>query len=83
MDRKGSVDRKDSVDIQRDSVDIDPRGSAEEGYRKSYTSQDKPEVLVGTPVREGHVNYLLMYDMLTGIRISVRLSKINEQGLSM
>lgn len=29
------------------------------------------EVLVGTPVKEGHVNYMLMYDMLTGIRISV------------
>ena len=31
----------------------------------------KKEVLVGTPVKEGHVNYMLMYDMLTGIRISV------------
>lgn len=29
------------------------------------------EVLVGTPIREDHVNYMLMYDMLTGIRISV------------
>ncbi|KAJ3030362.1 UNVERIFIED_CONTAM: Phosphatidylinositol-4-phosphate 5-kinase [Siphonaria sp. JEL0065] len=29
------------------------------------------EVLVGTPIKEGHVNYMLMYDMLTGIRISV------------
>ena len=29
------------------------------------------EVLIGTPVKEGHVNYMLMYDMLTGIRISV------------
>jgi hypothetical protein len=29
------------------------------------------EVLVGTPVKEGHQNYMLMYDMLTGIRISV------------
>ncbi|KAJ3017198.1 UNVERIFIED_CONTAM: Phosphatidylinositol-4-phosphate 5-kinase [Siphonaria sp. JEL0065] len=26
---------------------------------------------LGTPVREGHANYLLMYDMLTGIRVSV------------
>ncbi|KAJ3247460.1 Phosphatidylinositol-4-phosphate 5-kinase [Chytriomyces hyalinus] len=29
------------------------------------------EVLRGTPVKEGHVNYMLMYDMLTGIRVSV------------
>ncbi|KAI9357922.1 hypothetical protein DFJ73DRAFT_789362 [Zopfochytrium polystomum] len=32
---------------------------------------DGPTVAVGTPVREGHANYLLMYDMLTGIRVSV------------
>ncbi|KAJ3073324.1 Phosphatidylinositol-4-phosphate 5-kinase [Podochytrium sp. JEL0797] len=25
----------------------------------------------GTPIKEGHANYLLMYDMLTGIRVSV------------
>ncbi|KAJ1551686.1 Phosphatidylinositol-4-phosphate 5-kinase, partial [Cladochytrium tenue] len=29
------------------------------------------EVVVGTPVKEGHANYMLMYDMLTGIRVSV------------
>ncbi|KAI8611775.1 hypothetical protein BC830DRAFT_1068448 [Chytriomyces sp. MP71] len=28
-------------------------------------------VLVGTQIKEGHANYLLMYDMLTGIRVSV------------
>ena len=28
---------------------------------------------VGTPIKEGHVNYLLMFDMLTGIKISVLL----------
>ncbi|KAH6577382.1 hypothetical protein BASA62_000919 [Batrachochytrium salamandrivorans] len=37
------------------------------------------EVLVGTPVKEGHVNYMLMYDMLTGIRISV--SRCNAKPL--
>jgi hypothetical protein len=37
------------------------------------------EVLVGTPVKEGHVNYMLMYDMLTGIRISV--SRCNAKAL--
>jgi hypothetical protein len=40
---------------------------------KSRVSRGKTEreVLVGTPVKEGHHNYMLMYDMLTGIRISV------------
>jgi hypothetical protein len=36
-----------------------------------HNENDHREVLVGTPVKEGHANYLLMYDMLTGIRISV------------
>ena len=45
-----------------------------ESHRKHTfgTKKDK-EVLIGTPVKEGHANYILMYDMLTGIRISVKL----------
>lgn len=39
-------------------------------FSKKRIKSDR-EVLVGTPVKEGHVNYMLMYDMLTGIRISV------------
>ena len=39
--------------------------------QKLTRQKSEREVLVGTPVKEGHVNYLLMYDMLTGIRISV------------
>ena len=34
------------------------------------TVQDAP--LVGNLIGEGHVNYVLMYNMLTGIRIGVR-----------
>ncbi|KAL1920437.1 uncharacterized protein VTP21DRAFT_814 [Calcarisporiella thermophila] len=33
--------------------------------------QAEDEVLVGTRIGEDHVNYVLMYNMLTGIRISV------------
>ncbi|KAJ3361319.1 Phosphatidylinositol-4-phosphate 5-kinase [Kappamyces sp. JEL0680] len=40
------------------------------GSRRRKEKSER-EVLVGTPVKEGHVNYMLMYDMLTGIRISV------------
>ncbi|KAI8610111.1 hypothetical protein BC830DRAFT_1213598 [Chytriomyces sp. MP71] len=32
---------------------------------------ESPKVARGTPVNEGHANYMLMYDMLTGIRVSV------------
>lgn len=36
--------------------------------------RNSSDVFFGTPVREGHHNFLLMYDMLTGIRISVSRS---------
>lgn len=35
--------------------------------------EDKDKVLVGNLIGEDHVNYVLMYNMLTGIRIGVRL----------
>lgn len=34
-------------------------------------ADDVPRVLVGNLIGEGHVNYILMYNMLTGIRIAV------------
>ncbi|KAI9436147.1 SAICAR synthase-like protein [Lactarius psammicola] len=34
-------------------------------------AEDVPRVLVGNLIGEGHVNYVLMYNMLTGIRIAV------------
>lgn len=33
---------------------------------------------MGTPIKEDHVNYMLMYDMLTGIRISVSRCNAKE-----
>jgi hypothetical protein len=46
--------------------------SIEGSRRLTFAGKREKEVLIGTPVREGHANYVLMYDMLTGIRISVR-----------
>lgn len=34
-------------------------------------ADEEPRVLVGNLIGEGHVNYVLMYNMLTGIRIAV------------
>ncbi|KAF8493473.1 SAICAR synthase-like protein [Russula emetica] len=34
-------------------------------------AEEAPHVLVGNLIGEGHVNYVLMYNMLTGIRIAV------------
>ncbi|KAJ3189807.1 Phosphatidylinositol-4-phosphate 5-kinase [Gaertneriomyces sp. JEL0708] len=39
--------------------------------RRLTRQRSEKEVLVGTPVKEGHHNYVLMYDMLTGIRVTV------------
>ncbi|KAJ3314143.1 Phosphatidylinositol-4-phosphate 5-kinase [Boothiomyces sp. JEL0838] len=47
-----------------------PGNSPTKNARLPRQKSDR-EVLVGTPVKEGHANYMLMYDMLTGIRISV------------
>lgn len=34
-------------------------------------TEDEPKALIGNVIGEGHVNYVLMYNMLTGIRIGV------------
>ncbi|KAJ3291874.1 Phosphatidylinositol-4-phosphate 5-kinase [Rhizoclosmatium sp. JEL0117] len=50
------------------------RHSTGEGGTSTPTSPrwgPSDNMAVGTPVKEGHANYLLMYDMLTGIRVSV------------
>ena len=41
---------------------------------ESYVEKDseRPSSRYGTTINEKHVNYILMYDMLTGIRIAVR-----------
>ncbi|KAI9100538.1 hypothetical protein DFS34DRAFT_578773 [Phlyctochytrium arcticum] len=43
----------------------------EKAGRRVARQRSEKEVLVGTPVKEGHENYVLMYDMLTGIRVAV------------
>ncbi|KAF9427105.1 Phosphatidylinositol-4-phosphate 5-kinase, partial [Podila epigama] len=39
--------------------------------RKKDKDEDNDRVLIGTRIGEDHVNYVLMYNMLTGIRVSV------------
>jgi hypothetical protein len=58
----------DSIRISSSPVSV-----ASESFQSAHKRRQRSEreVLVGTPVKEGHVNYMLMYDMLTGIRISV------------
>ena len=44
--------------------------------QQEAASKDPEKPLVGSWVKEGHQNYVLMYNMLTGIRIAVRPSLI-------
>jgi 1-phosphatidylinositol-4-phosphate 5-kinase len=39
--------------------------------RRKPVEEDEDRVLMGTRISEGHQNYILMYNMLTGIRIAV------------
>jgi 1-phosphatidylinositol-4-phosphate 5-kinase len=39
--------------------------------RHPIKEEDEDRVLMGTRISEGHQNYILMYNMLTGIRIAV------------
>ena len=44
--------------------------------RQEAASKDPEKPLVGNWVKEGHQNYVLMYNMLTGIRIAVRPNRV-------
>ncbi|KAI8913417.1 hypothetical protein EDD86DRAFT_200509 [Gorgonomyces haynaldii] len=48
--------------------------------RNSRTQRKSSDVIYGTPIIEGHQHYALMYDMLTGIRISVSRAESRPLG---
>ncbi|KAI9489075.1 hypothetical protein BDB00DRAFT_845107 [Zychaea mexicana] len=49
----------------------------------THETDDEDRVLIGTRVSEGHQNYVLMYNMLTGIRIAVgRVSAKQDRPLT-
>jgi hypothetical protein len=58
-------------DLRTPLTPILSRTSTKTSLFSQKKKREEREVLVGTPIKEGHVNYLLMFDMLTGIRISV------------
>jgi hypothetical protein len=66
-----SMTTPSSVTAERKMMRPSIRSGSIDFIRRSRQRSDR-EVLVGTPVKEGHMNYMLMYDMLTGIRVSVR-----------
>ncbi|KAJ3413105.1 Phosphatidylinositol-4-phosphate 5-kinase [Chytridiales sp. JEL 0842] len=64
--------RPDLVDdFEEDELDTSFVGPGYKPNRLSTTSSWTNRRAIGTPVKEGHSNYMLMFDMLTGIRVSV------------
>jgi len=69
--RSDSVKRSNSLKRSVTSISI----------RKSHSKRRQSkalEVLIGTPIREDHVHYILMLNMLNGIRFSVTRSNAKE-----
>ena len=59
---------------QKDAEEALTRSSSRR--RGSLGKEDDNKVLVGNLIGEDHVNYVLMYNMLTGIRIGVRIGVV-------
>ncbi|GAC92461.1 phosphatidylinositol phosphate kinase [Pseudozyma hubeiensis SY62] len=56
----------------RDWLNANPKDKERTDREREREQEDaEPKVLVGNLIGEGHANYVLMYNMLTGIRIGV------------
>jgi hypothetical protein len=71
----GPLDTDEQHELEED---IKARRLARRQQKKTYADDDEDEeeenlhqLTIGTRVAEGHRNYQMMYDMLTGIRIAV------------
>lgn len=73
MARKADVMRRERRD-RREAEKDDGGHSKDKGKRRvsgTGSEGEKEKVLVGNLIGEGHENYVMMYNMLTGIRIGV------------
>lgn len=68
----GHLDNDEQVALEEE---IRARRLVRRQHKKTYADDDEDEdvalTTIGTRVAEGHRNYQMMYDMLTGIRIAV------------
>ncbi|CAO3585740.1 unnamed protein product [Absidia cylindrospora] len=67
----GNLDDEEEAALE---AEIAARRAARRSRRRKHyadTDDEEDQVQIGTRVAEGHRNYQLMYDMLTGIRIAV------------
>ncbi|KAF9198854.1 Phosphatidylinositol-4-phosphate 5-kinase, partial [Podila verticillata] len=61
----------DELERERRMEVLKKSSSRRMSKRKKDKDEDNDRVLIGTRIGEDHVNYVLMYNMLTGIRVSV------------
>ncbi|CEJ01879.1 Putative 1-phosphatidylinositol-4-phosphate 5-kinase [Rhizopus microsporus] len=69
------LEDKERVDLMKRSEEfqkeLNTRRKAFKRLSRLLTDDNDDKVLMGTRISEGHRNYVLMYNMLTGIRIAV------------
>jgi len=64
----------DEIQQQQEQLIRERQTKRAKAQKQEAASKDPEKPLVGSWVKEGHQNYVLMYNMLTGIRIAVRLT---------
>lgn len=67
--RERQSKRAKAAEVERAKHDAEKALTRTASLVRAFSKDDKP--LVGNLIGEGHVNYVLMYNMLTGIRIAV------------
>lgn len=60
----------DELEVARRRMEALKKSSSRR-MSKRKKDEDNDRVMIGTRIGEDHVNYVLMYNMLTGIRVSV------------
>jgi len=67
------LEQADQIRRERQNKRAKAQQEAEAALTRAHSkkSVDEDKVLVGNLIGEDHVNYVLMYNMLTGIRIAV------------
>lgn len=77
---EGAIELASDIEIHAEKIRrerMSKRAKQQQEAEAALTRVDVKDVLQDTPlvgnlIGEGHVNYVLMYNMLTGIRIGVR-----------
>ncbi|KAI9027329.1 hypothetical protein CLU79DRAFT_803276 [Phycomyces nitens] len=69
--REHTIDRRLSEDFERELSARRRVFRRWSRHRSFGEEEDEERVMMGTRISEGHQNYVLMYNMLTGIRIAV------------